>query len=325
MRFLISYDDPETGERRERECDVESMEVAEDLAYSLSDKRMTYVIKTLKEPMANKETPKTPAPSTEVAVAAPRQTAVAMPISWRDRMKQVAVKTAETEKPSGGFVSFKFGRLSIGDNVMPGDKIECVVVDYLLHNKYYDTPYNANKPSAPACYAFGRDEATLAPREEVGEEGEDSYNPGAEDPQSLLCAECPQNEWGSAGGGSKGKACTNSRRLWILPADVVASPDKARATDFLQCDLPATSIKNFSKFANDCASSGLPPFAMVVEMSVKPHPTTLFQVHFKVIEQIKDEAVLEQLATRNWKREQEPLPTYRTTEQLQERAASNKF
>jgi hypothetical protein len=103
--------------------------------------------------MATKpETPKSPTPGT--AVAAPKATAVAMPVNWRDRMKQVAVKTAETEKPTGGFISFKSGRLNIGDTVMPGDKIDCVIVDYLLHNKYYDTPYNANKQTPPACYAF---------------------------------------------------------------------------------------------------------------------------------------------------------------------------
>jgi hypothetical protein len=263
--------------------------------------------------MADK--PKAPT-STEVAVPKPTSTAVAMPGSWKDRMKAVAVKTAEAEKPNGGFISFKSGRLSIADQVMPGDKIECVVVDYLFHNKYFDTPYNANKPTPPACYAFGREETELAPAD------------GAEDPQAESCAGCPNNEWGSAGGGSKGKACGNSRRLWILPADVLNSPDKAARTDFLQCDLPATSIKNFSKFANDCAHSGLPPFAFVVEMSVKPHPTSLFQVHFKAVEQIKDEAILEQLANRQWRQEQEPMPVYPTKEELAERAAgggSNKY
>jgi len=273
--------------------------------------------------MATKpEAHKTPAAEPGTAVAAPRPTAVAMPVNWRDRMKQVAVKTAEAEAPSGGFISFKSGRLSIGDNLMPGDKIECVLVDYLIHNKYFDTPYNANKPSPPACYAFGREEESMEPSE-----GDGNENPGAEDPQADYCSECPQNEWGSAGGGSKGKACTNSRRLWLLPASVVNSPDKVRVTDFIQCDLPVTSIKNFSKFANDCAASGNAMFQFVVEMSVKPHPTSLFQVHFKAMEQIKDEAILEQLATRNWKHEQEPFPVYPTKAEMAERAAggSNKY
>jgi hypothetical protein len=278
--------------------------------------------------MATKPTDPKPTPGTAVAPAAPaKSTAVAMPGSWRDRMKQVAVKTAEAEKPSGGFISFKSGRLNIGDQIMPGDKIECIVVDYLFHNKYFDVPYNANKPSPPACYAFARDEDQLEPSTGRGNEGDEDYNPGAEDPQADNCAECPQNEWGSAGGGSKGKACTNSRRVWLLPADVVNSPDKAARTDFLQCDMPATSIKNFSKYANDCAASGLPMFAFICEMSVKPHPTSLFQVHFKSMEQIKDEAILEQLAKRNWKAEMEPYPVYPTKEQMAERAAggSNKY
>jgi len=257
--------------------------------------------------MATKETPK--APETAVAVAAPKSTAVAMPVNWRDRMKQVAVKVAEVEAPSGGFISFKSGRLNIGDQVMPGDKIECIVVDYLLHNKYFNTPYNPKVQSSPGCYAFAREEENMEPSD------------GAEDPQADHCAECPMNEWESAGNGGRGKACTNSRRLWVLPASVVNGPDKVRVTDFLQCDMPATSIKNFSKFANDCAASGNAPFQFIVEMSVKPHPTSLFQVHFKALEQIKDEAVLEALATRNWKRSQDAFPVYPTKEELAEKAA----
>jgi hypothetical protein len=266
--------------------------------------------------MATKPTDTKAAPAPSTAVATVKSTAVAMPVNWRDRMKQVAVKVAEVEAPSGGFISFKSGRLNIGDQVMPGDKIECIVVDYLLHNKYFDTPYNANKQTSPACYAFAREEESMKPSEGDGDE-----NPGARDPQANSCAECPNNEWGSAGGGSRGKACTNSRRLWVLPASVVNGPDKVRVTDFLQCDMPATSIKNFSKFVNDCAASGNAPFQFIMEMSVKPHPTSLFQVHFKAMEQIKDEAILEALANRNWKHEQEAFPMYPTVEQLAERAA----
>jgi hypothetical protein len=138
------------------------------------------------------------------------------------------------------------------------------------------------------------------------------------DKQSEECFNCPQNEWGSAGGGSRGKACTNSRRLWLLPADVLNSPDKASKTELLQCDLPPTSIKNYSNFVMDLSGSGLPPFAVVVEMSVKPHPTSLFQVHFKALEQIKDEGILEALAKRNWAHEQEEFPVYPTKEEMEQ-------
>jgi hypothetical protein len=261
---------------------------------------------------------KTPAPKTAVAVVAPKSTAVAMPGSWRDRMKTVAVKVAEAEKPSGGFISFKSGRLSIGDAIMPGDKMDVVVVDYLFHNKWFDTPYNSQKPTPPMCYAFARDEENLQAHE------------SAEDPQSNFCSDCPNNEWGSAGGGSRGKACTNSRRLWLLPADVAQSVDKAARSEYIQCDLPATSVKNFQKFVNDAASAGLAPFQFVVEVSVKPHDRTLFQVYFKAMEQIKDEAILETLANRNWVSESAPYPVYPTKEEMAERASggaggSNKY
>ena len=257
--------------------------------------------------MSTKDTkPAAPAPATEVVEA--KSTAVAMPMSWRERMQAVAVKTAEAEKPQGGFISFKSGRMSIGDTAIPGDKMQCIIVDYLFHNKYYDTPYNAKVSTPPACYAFSREELDLEPDD-------------CEDPQSDSCAECPQNEWGSAGEGKRGKACTNSRRLFLLAGDALNDPSKIGKLDFFQCDLPPTSVKNFSKFVNEDLPPGLPPFAFVVEMSVKPHPTSLFQVHFKPLEQIKNEAALEQLAGRNWRSEQEPMPVYPTKEEMAERAA----
>lgn len=262
--------------------------------------------------------PKTPSavpPGT--AVAPTKQHQVAMPGSWRDHMKDVAIKVAEVEKPSGGFLSFKSGRLAIGDSLMPGDKIDVVVVDYLLHNKYFDTPYNGAKPTPPVCYAFARDEESLFPPDG------DEEHPGPEKPQAEFCSVCPKNEWGSAGGTSKGKACTNSRRLWLLPADVAQSPEKAARTDFLQCDLPATSVRNFQKFVNDAAAAGMAPLQFVVELSVKPHDRSLFQVHFKAMEQIKSDAVLEALAGRNWIHRHEDFPLYPTKEEVAERSAGS--
>lgn len=268
--------------------------------------------------MATKK-PDTPAePTTAVAVSAPKSTAVAMPGNWRDRIAAVAVKVAEAEKPSGGFISFKSGRLSIGEDVIAGDKIDVVIVHSLFHNKYYDTPYNAAKPTPPACYAFGMDEEEMAfsDKAERPQGGEGGY-----------CSTCPMNEWGSDPKGGRGKACTNSRRVWLLPADVSQSVDKATRTDFIQCDLPVTSVKNFSRLVREFAEAGNAPFQFVVQLSVKPDDKTLFQVNWRAMEQIRDEAVLEALARRNYAKEQEDYPEYPTTEEMAERQAggSNKF
>lgn len=254
---------------------------------------------------------KNPTPSTEVAVAKPQGGAVAAPMDWKAHMKSVAVKVAEAEKPTGSYISFKGGRLNIGDTTAPGDRIECIVIHSLHHNKYFSTDYDAKKVVPPDCYAFATEEPDLKPSEK------------AEDPQGGdegFCAGCPMNEWGSSPKGGRGKACSNSRRVWVLPADVLNDPSKVARVDPLQFDLPVTSVRNFSKFVNDVVPMGVPPFAVVCEVSVKPHDTTLFQVHFKTLERIKDEAALEQLAMRNWKLSQEPFPEYPTREELEERA-----
>jgi hypothetical protein len=106
--------------------------------------------------------------------------------------------------------------------------------------------------------------------------------------------------------------------------------DKAGRSDLLQCDLPATSVGNFQKFINDAAAAGMAPFQFVVELAVRPHDKTLFQVYWKPLEQIKDESILEALANRNWSHEQEPFPIYPTKEEMEERSSgggtgSNKY
>lgn len=252
------------------------------------------------------------APSTSTEVAAPRVTAVAMPGDWKQRMKDVAIKSAEAEKPTSTFISFKSGRLSIGDMLMPGDKIECVVIHSLFHNKWYEQEYDAKRgPVAPNCYAFAKDDVADL-----------EYSEAAEDPQGNedgFCTGCPKNEWGSSPKGGRGKACQNSKRVWLFPAGVVNTPEKIARMEPLQCDLPVTSVANYSRFINDIAPMGLPSFGVICEMSVKPHDTSLFQVHFKVLEKIKDDVVLEALARFNWAMENAPHPTYPLQSELDER------
>ena len=62
------------------------------------------------------------------------------------------------------------------------------------------------------------------------------------------------------------------------------------------CKLPVTSIKIFSKFVNQVAQVlKTPTFGVVVELSVTPNPATIFQVNWKVLDQVSDETVLQAL------------------------------
>jgi len=119
--------------------------------------------------MAKASTP-TETPATEVVVAP--STAI---VSWQDKMKGLISTTKEAEKPQGGFISFKGGRMTYADEILPGDKLECVMVDYRFCNEYYDKPYDPKNPRSPVCYAIKLPGEIMAPHKE------------AEEPQNATC------------------------------------------------------------------------------------------------------------------------------------------
>lgn len=224
-------------------------------------------------------------------------------VAWKDKMAEMAKDVAAAERVGGNNISFRGGRLYIGEEMVPGDKMTVVVVNHVWEYSYYNTPYNADVPASPVCYAFGRDE--------------DSMEIHGEDQQSDSCSGCPMNEWGSAGGGSRGKACKNGRKLALMHVDSLAK-DIAKA-EVLFARLPVTSVANFQKFATDAAKVlGVPPFGVIVEMSVVPNPKTQFQVHFKILDQIKSDAVLEALFNRHVALDADMRKLYPTNAELAE-------
>jgi hypothetical protein len=164
-----------------------------------------------------------------------------------------------------------------------------VVVDFVLENSWFVDDYNPLKPTSPACYALGREEADLAPHADSA------------DAQSGQCEGCQHNEWGSNRKGGRGKDCKNTRRIGVIPADTVAKfiagdKDAIRKASVVMCKLPVTSIKAFSKFVNQIVRVlETHPFTMIVELSVTPDPVNQFVVNWKVLDQIKHEDALQQL------------------------------
>lgn len=209
-------------------------------------------------------------------------------VEWKQRMAEITKVAVAAEKPSGGWLSFKGGRLSYADQMLPGDAVRVVIMDQLLENSWYEADYDPNKPASPACYAFGRTESEMAPHEK------------SDSPQAQACDGCPMNEWGSDRKGGKGKDCKNTRRLAMIHEDALkGGPEGIDKADIIFAKLPVMSVKNFSTFVNQVGHAmGLPPFGVVCELSVKPHPVSQYQVHFKVIEGV-NEALLPALVAKH--------------------------
>lgn len=191
-------------------------------------------------------------------------------------------KAIESSVATGSFISVRGGVLTYQDNAVPGNKIRVVVLAAIMENVFYQGSYDPNNPSPPACYAFGSDESEMAPHEK------------ASDPQADACSECPMNEWGSVGDGSRGKACKNIRRLAVMVESALDGDISGAEVAFLK--LPVTSVKAWASYVNQLSAGGLPPCAVITEIMVTPDAKTQFKVSFSCADRIEDDLLPEVFA-----------------------------
>ena len=156
---------------------------------------------------------------------------------YERRMAEEAEKEAAKTGGSGGgsYVSIKGGSFTYQGADL-GEEINVVIIDWTNEKAYYDTPYDPDEPSSPACWA-------------IGDERPNDLEPSDLSPkkQSDTCGECWANEFGSADNG-KGKACKDSRRMAMISADQLDDPVEDIEVVFLKT--PPTSCKNFDKYVN---------------------------------------------------------------------------
>ena len=122
----------------------------------------------------------------------------------------------------------------------------------------------------------------------------------APDSQSDNCGGCPHAEFGSANQG-KGKACTNRRRIAMIPAGTFDKDGDFEAVEDLShfenaeaayLSLPPTSLKNFGKFVKQMASTlKRPPFAVFTKVKIVPDPKSQFKIVFELIQAAPTELI----------------------------------
>lgn len=205
-------------------------------------------------------------------------------VNWEDEIKKMAVATAEAEKPSSNWVSFKNGILVIAGNQQKNNKAEVVVLHSIFENQLYEGRYDPNKPQPPICYAFADTDDDLKPHKDAAK------------PQADSCDVCPHNAWGSDPEGGKGKACKNVRRLAMMSSNDLATVESVKKAEVALAKLPVTSVKNWSTYANQVANAlKRPPLAVISEMSVDPDAKTQFQVNFRLVDQVEKPEIIQAL------------------------------
>lgn len=222
-------------------------------------------------------------------------------MSWRDKMAQDAAKQSAMEQSSGGgkFFSIRAGQLKFDDVALPGNQIAAIILHTIYENVFYEGSFDPDLKTPPACFAFWDPEypEEMQPHEEVDKDTETFTR------QSDVCDGCPQNEWGSAEKG-RGKACSNRRRLALIPAGTYVSLGKNKglelnmfdeeepfkAADIAYMKLPVTSVKNYSRYVREISEQlGKPTWAVFTNITVVPDDKSQFKVDFELLEEVPDE------------------------------------
>lgn len=198
-------------------------------------------------------------------------------VNWADTMAKYAVAVAKSEAPSSSYISLKAGMLSYQSNPVPNNKLDVVILDAAYENTFYQGKYDPNNVRSPACFALMRVDL-----ENPGE-GFDQMAPHemSEDKQNDLCMTCPNLKWGSDPSGGRGKACQERRRLIMIPANAIETPDKVLTAEIAIMKLPVTSVKFWGNYVNTIATlNRRPPFALVTEIGTVPNTKSQFNVTF---------------------------------------------
>lgn len=150
-------------------------------------------------------------------------------INYDAEFAKIAKETQEAlTAPKTHFISTK-GKIFTLPDGRPTPHLECIVVDFIRINTLMP-PFNPNIRPTPKCWAYGRNDTQLTPSE---------HSPQR---QAENCATCPQNKYGSATNGGRGKACTNTYRLAIIP------PDATPESDILMLKISPTGLTRWSNY-----------------------------------------------------------------------------
>lgn len=190
-------------------------------------------------------------------------------VNYDEILAQLAKKATKTEKPSTSSIGVRAGVLSYNGQPVAGNKLDCIIIASTHANLYYEDAFNPNDIKNPVCYAYSEDpdEVEMVP------------HPKASKPQSDKCSTCPMNQWSSDPKGGRGKACKNTRRLAIIPANTTA--EEVPTAELASLALPVMSVNNYSTYVNKLATLfNRPPLAMITTIGTQPDQKSQFKITF---------------------------------------------
>lgn len=220
-----------------------------------------------------------------------------------------AKDVAATERVAVSGISLRAGIMQWQGQPVPGNRMRVIVLSSSYENTYYPEAFDPNNVQSPACFAQSLKDEDMAPHD------------NSTDQQHENCRGCWAHQWKSDQKGGKGKACKQVRKLAVIPAYDTA--EEISTAELATVRIPVMSVKNWSGYANERATlDGLPPFAFVTEMSVRPDPRSQFVVEFAKEGVVADEDALRAVMARIPQAEQLLLTPYEPRPEAEEAPAA---
>lgn len=191
-------------------------------------------------------------------------------VNYDEELARLAKKATAVEKPTSSSIGVRAGVLTYNGTPVPGNKLECIIIASTHANLYYEDKFDPNNPKNPVCWSYCDDP----------DEDDPAPSVKSSKPQAERCADCWANQWGSDPNGGRGKACKNSRRLAIMPADV--KPEDLQTAEVATLTLPVMSVnKKWSPYVHKLSTLyNRPPLAMYTVISTVPDQKAQFMVTF---------------------------------------------
>lgn len=174
---------------------------------------------------------------------------------------RISIKGSKFHIVKGGETKTIFAPAAPGQPQLPMMILEAVIVDAnpQLSKTYYEGEYQPGDDREPNCSA----DNGIVP---------DSHITA---PQHSNCAACPKNQWGSKVSKMTGKdvkACTDNKRLAILPAGNIQY-------EALALNVTPSSLGDWGKYVKALSEHNIPLNAIVTNLtfdSTAAHPKLLF-------------------------------------------------
>jgi len=206
-----------------------------------------------------------------------------LPTNWKEQLREDAAEESErTPVGSGNKITLrKNGQFSFQGADL-GDSIDVVIVDHVALKTYYDTDYDEDNPTPPACFALKPSAKNIAPHED------------SPDIQSEVCADCWANEWAS--GRRRGKACSDKNRCALLHVDDISG-------DLALLEVPVTSGAAFNMYVKGLnEAADVPSYSVITRLTMDEH-ADYQKLIFEMLEELPTDLLGESMGKRKQARE----------------------